>query len=178
MVMPSLPWLSNFLELNVRTYVHDGAGVPGVWFYSLVCNQPLAVEFARRWFHLNYVHARMKAGIDQNGMCAYTARRHGFDEASFRYGSSERKIPAEPGSLEFFLFERYVLFSIGRKGEVYAGRVHHASYRIGPAVVEEWSFVPAMADGFRSPHLPADHAMVAEDLEVQAWPIKAHPATR
>ena len=58
MVLPCLPWLSNFLELNVRTYVHDGAGVPGVWFYSLVCNQPLVVELARRWYHLNYVHAR------------------------------------------------------------------------------------------------------------------------
>ena len=70
MGLPCLPWLSSFLELNVRTYVHDGAGVPGVWFYSLACNQPLAVELARRFFHLNYVHARMGARIDTHGMFA------------------------------------------------------------------------------------------------------------
>ena len=29
---PAIPYLSNFLECNVRTYVHDENGVPGVWF--------------------------------------------------------------------------------------------------------------------------------------------------
>ena len=91
MGLPCVPWLSNFLELNVRTYVHDGAGVPGVWFYSLACNQPLAVELARRFFHLNYVHARMEARIDTHNVCSYKARRRGIAEASFRYGPSGAK---------------------------------------------------------------------------------------
>ena len=59
--LPCLPWLSNFLELNVRTYVYNNSGRPGIWFYSLVCNQPVAVELAKRCFHLNYVHGRMHA---------------------------------------------------------------------------------------------------------------------
>jgi len=33
--LPAVPWLSNFLELNVRAYVHDENGRPGVWFFSL-----------------------------------------------------------------------------------------------------------------------------------------------
>ena len=37
------------MELNLRTYVYDRAGVPGVWFYSLDANQPLAVGIARRF---------------------------------------------------------------------------------------------------------------------------------
>ena len=41
--LPPVPWLSWFLELNVRTYVHDDAGNPGVWFFSLDCDQPVAV---------------------------------------------------------------------------------------------------------------------------------------
>ncbi len=44
--LPPLPWMSWFLELNVRTYVHDAAGQPSVWFYSLDCNQPVAVAIA------------------------------------------------------------------------------------------------------------------------------------
>ena len=55
---PSVPGISNFHELNVRTYVHDAQGNPGVWFYSLDCNQPLAVQLARRLFSLPYVNAR------------------------------------------------------------------------------------------------------------------------
>ena len=35
---PSLPGLSNFLEINLRTYVYDERGVAGVWFYSLDAN--------------------------------------------------------------------------------------------------------------------------------------------
>ena len=60
-MLPPVPGLSWFLELNVRTYVHDAQGRPGVWFFSLDCNQPLAVEIARRFFHLPYEHAAMKA---------------------------------------------------------------------------------------------------------------------
>ncbi|MEI6536644.1 MAG: DUF2071 domain-containing protein, partial [Verrucomicrobiaceae bacterium] len=32
--LPAVPGISDFMELNLRTYVHDRAGVPGVWFYS------------------------------------------------------------------------------------------------------------------------------------------------
>jgi uncharacterized protein YqjF (DUF2071 family) len=60
---PPVPGISDFLELNVRTYVHDEQGRPGVWFYSLDCNQPLAVWTARTFFHLPYQHARMWAEI-------------------------------------------------------------------------------------------------------------------
>ncbi|HAY10466.1 MAG TPA: DUF2071 domain-containing protein, partial [Thauera sp.] len=46
-MLPPVPWLSYFLELNLRTYVHDDAGRPGIWFYSLDCNRALAVWVAR-----------------------------------------------------------------------------------------------------------------------------------
>ena len=52
--LPAMPGLSNFMELNVRTYVHDAQGTPGVWFYSLDCNSRLTVWGARRFFHLPY----------------------------------------------------------------------------------------------------------------------------
>ena len=58
---PSIPWVSNFLELNLRTYVYDEAGRPGVWFFSLDANRSLAVWAARRFFSLPYQHARMTA---------------------------------------------------------------------------------------------------------------------
>jgi hypothetical protein len=74
---PTVPGLSDFMELNVRTYVHDAAGRPGVWFYSLDCNQGLAVRLARGLFHLRYEHAVMQAARLRDGGMDYRAQRRG-----------------------------------------------------------------------------------------------------
>lgn len=169
--LPCVPWLSDFLELNVRTYVYDAQGRPGVWFYSLACNQPVAVELARRFFHLNYVHARMEARIEA-GVVFYRSRRGEGAGAEFQYPLGGSTHQAEPGSLEFFLVERYRLFSADRKGRIHSGRVHHVPYRVTPVGVKTWSFVPAEADGFAFPARGPDHALVAEDLAVEAWTIR------
>jgi uncharacterized protein YqjF (DUF2071 family) len=63
------------MELNLRTYVHDRAGVPGVWFYSLDANQWLAVKIARRFFHLPYEHARMRSTLTAEGRIRYKSLR-------------------------------------------------------------------------------------------------------
>jgi uncharacterized protein len=41
-LLPAIPLLSESHEINVRTYVHLD-GIPGVWFFSLDANNPLAV---------------------------------------------------------------------------------------------------------------------------------------
>ena len=112
--LPALPWLSTFLELNVRTYVRDAAGRPGVWFYSLDCNRWPAVELARRGFHLAYQHATMSASKAPDGNISYQCQRRpvaGHLEADYRYRGRGATFLAAGGSLEFFLTERYRLFS-------------------------------------------------------------------
>lgn len=166
-----VPWLSNFEELNVRTYVKSKSGLSGVWFFSLACNQPVAVEIARRGFHLNYVHAKISANLDQ--LVRYECKRPGFPPGLFEYpASTNNPCPASPGTLEHFLVERYVLFSTDRSGKLYAGHVAHSPYQIEPVKIRDWSFVPAVADGFQDPDTPPDHTMIARDVDVKAWPIK------
>ena len=66
---PSLPLLSHFLELNLRTYVKDPRnGQGGVYFFSLDCSNPIAVEIACKAYHLPYYNALMKMSksADQN----------------------------------------------------------------------------------------------------------------
>lgn len=169
--LPPVPGLSWFLELNVRTYVHDESGRPGVWFFSLDCNQTLAVEFARRAFHLPYEHATMSA--QTNDFIDYTCRRKGADTAaSYRYRPAGSGTPAEPGSLEFFLAERYLLFSADRKGGIHHGQVHHHPYRLAPADCPEWSAAPALWDGLTLPSSPPDSALVAEPVDVSVFPLR------
>ncbi|MGF1656120.1 MAG: YqjF family protein [Verrucomicrobiales bacterium] len=127
---PAVPWLSHFLELNVRTYVKTSAGLSGVWFYSLDCNQPIAVEIARRGFHLNYRHSQMQLEKGAKTL-KYISRLRGEKQASSIEGqTSDSQAAAVPGSLEEFLVERYVLFSADKRGRLYSGRVSHAPYQI------------------------------------------------
>jgi uncharacterized protein YqjF (DUF2071 family) len=128
---PAVPGISNFLELNVRTYVYDKHKRPGVWFYSLDASQALAVEIAKKFFHLPYHKARMEAKFSGKTL-HYSSLRKGCPEselttANYTPGSP---LPApQPGSLEYFFLERYYLFSWnpGQK-QLYSGRVHHSPY--------------------------------------------------
>lgn len=170
--LPSVPWLSNFLELNVRTYVTDRNGVPGVWFYSLLCNQPLAVEVARNFFHLNYLHARLAAQDEAGNAAHFSWDERGIGRSKFHGRETGEYATAPVGSLEFFLVERYVLFSTDRRSRIHSGRVHHAPYEIASAAVEQWSFRPAASLGFEDSGRPPDHVLLARAVQVRAWPIQ------
>lgn len=174
--LPPLPWLSWFHELNVRTYVHDESGNPGVWFFSLDCNQPLAVEIARRGFHLPYQHAVMRSEISE-GRIRYSSRRKApaAREAEFDYATPQVTHPAVPGSLEWFLVERYLLFSTNPTnptGALFCGRVHHQPYQIAAADCTRWSTEPLRLNGFPEPSETPPSMLTAATVDVTIFPLR------
>ena len=134
--LPSVPGISFFLEVNVRTYVYDENGTPGVWFYSLDANQWLAVKIARSLYKLPYFHATMAANrysATPSGDTLdvrYSVQRKGSESASqFVYRGQGALRTAEPGTLAFFLVERYVLFAYSAEtNTLFSGQVHHPPY--------------------------------------------------
>src|SRR5215211_2249224 len=123
---PVLPRLSESHELNVRTYVHLD-GVPGVWFFSLDASNTIAVLGARLAFHLPYFGARMSLEQRERTMYFTSRRTHpqaapAEFEAVWTVG---KRLPrSAPGSLEFFLTERYCLYS-ARGDALYRARIFH-----------------------------------------------------
>ncbi|MDH4455897.1 MAG: DUF2071 domain-containing protein [Verrucomicrobiota bacterium] len=169
---PPVPGISDFLELNVRTYVHDEQGRPGVWFYSLDCDQPLAVWTARRLFHLPYQHARMQAPMT-DGWIDYTCQRRGEPAQSrLRYQLSAKTRTAAPGTLEFFLAERYLLFSPSPRG-IRCGQVHHVPYPLAEAKLDAWDAKPLLQAGFSDPQRPPDHVIGSPGVAVRVYPLTA-----
>lgn len=169
---PALPGISDFLEMNVRTYVHDGEGRHGVWFYSLDCNQPFAVWTARTFFHLPYQHARMSAPVT-DGLVNYTCQRRGETDASvLRYRIAGDTQPAAPGTLEFFLAERYLLFSQTPRG-IRCGQVHHTPYPLARVDLEGWDLKPMLQAGFAHPNRPPDHVIGSPGVDVRIYPLTA-----
>jgi uncharacterized protein YqjF (DUF2071 family) len=168
--LPGVVGVSNFLELNLRTYVRDGLGRPGIWFYSLDANQPLAVWFARICFALPYQHATMRAYI-QDGEIVYSCRRTGSAETlQYRYCPSMELEEAGFGSLDFFLLERYRLFT-RRGGSLMTGRVYHAPYRLGKVMVRELDTRLFKLDGLEMPSGSPAHAAYVRRVDVSVYPI-------
>ena len=164
--LPWLPWLSAFLELNVRTYVRDAHGVRGVWFYSLDCDQPVGVELARHLFHLPYMHARMR--VQRTPLAfVYDCVRRGQSSPPWRYAwtLTDSGAPARPYTLDEFLVERYVLYCADAQQRVYRGCVSHTPYRIHTPHVETYDIGPATLAGFTLTGAPVS-VLAAEPVDV------------
>lgn len=165
--LPAVPWLSGFNELNVRTYVRDAAGEPGVWFFSLDCERAPAVVIARAFFGLPYEHATMAFGPG----LAQSCRRHGEQEtAHYAWSAVSSPQVAAPGSLEFHLAERYAFFSV-RGGRLRRGQVHHAPYALCPATTTAWSDLPLRWDGFPLTGRAPDLAHCSPGVDVEAFSL-------
>jgi uncharacterized protein len=171
-----VPWLSRFLELNVRTYVRVGDR-PGVYFFSLDAANPVAVEMARRWYQLPYYHAHMSLRRERHNRVAYHSyRTHpGAAPAEFKakYRPTGPVALATPGSLEAWLTERYCLYTVDRKGRVFRGEIHHAPWPLQPAEAEIEVNTMALPHGLRLPDLGRRPALLqfAGHLETVEWPI-------
>jgi uncharacterized protein YqjF (DUF2071 family) len=168
--IPPLPGLSSMHELNVRTYVHFD-GVPGVWFFSLDCNSAVAVLGARTFFYLPYYNAEIE--LQQAGHTIdYRLRR--TDEPAAEFAASWKVGEALPcsqaGSLEFFLTERYCLYSEHDR-EIYRARIHHKPWPLKAASLT--SFRSTMIESHGLP-TPAGEPLLhyAEEISVNIWPLE------
>ncbi|MES2597912.1 MAG: DUF2071 domain-containing protein [Verrucomicrobiota bacterium] len=171
--LPPVPGISDFLEMNVRTYVRDERGRHGVWFYSLDCNQAFAVWTARTFFHLPYQHAGMTSSHRDAEGVHYTCQRRGAESCdTFRYRLGEVTGHAEPGTLEFFLLERYLLFAPSPRG-LLCGQVHHTPYPMAEARVQSWEATPLVQAGFAHPQRPPDHILGSPGVDVHIYPLTA-----
>jgi uncharacterized protein len=117
----------DFLETNLRTYVHV-AGVPGVWFFSLDAQSRIAIWGARAFYGLPYFRARMQCA-SRDGYEYQTQREDGAARLDVSWQVvDEKDHEAEPGTLEHFLTERYALYGPRRMGGAYRVRVHHRAW--------------------------------------------------
>lgn len=151
--VPALPWISAFPELNVRTYVTVG-GKPGVFFFSLDAGRALAVYAAWLSLRLPYYTARMQVAREADTV-VYRSRRVG-GEARFdaRYRPIAPSVAPVPGTLEYFLTERYCLYAVNHFGVAYRLEIHHPPWPLQPAEATIARNTMAQASGIRLPDVP------------------------
>jgi uncharacterized protein YqjF (DUF2071 family) len=183
---PSVPGVSNFCETNVRTYVHHRNQNPGVWFFSLEAASSLAVRIARWRWSLPYYRATME--LERRGSkIRYASRRlwPGPSGANCRiaatigegWGSStgsdrsEATDSAEPGTLDHFLIERYILYAQSAAGRLRMGRVHHKPYPLRKVRVDQLEETLTASTGL-APTGEVCHAAFSKRVDVEIFPLE------
>jgi uncharacterized protein YqjF (DUF2071 family) len=130
--LPEIPLLNHYLELNVRTYVKF-RGIQGVFFFTLDANHPLAVLGAKA-LSLPYRNAKMSME-QQNKVIVFKSNRV-FGRAGFSalYEPVSTSLPTIRGSLDYWLLERYCLFT--KWGNfIFRGDIRHESWEVSEAKV-------------------------------------------
>ena len=170
--VPAIPLVSAFAELNVRTYVTRG-GKPGVYFFSLDANSQVAVTAARTMLGLPYFTADMDVHVGAADV-EYSSRRTSPDGSPAEFRGRYRPVGsvfnAEPGSLEWFLTERYCLYHVNASFEARRLEIQHPPWPLQQAAAEIACNTMAEAAGVRLPSMaPLLHFAKRQDMV--AFPI-------
>ena len=168
--LPAVPWLSEFPELNVRTYVSLG-GKPGVYFFSLDAGSTLAVAGARATYRLPYFTARMRTDRDDAGTITYQSRRtdRRGKPAAFaaRYRAIGPAAASAPGTLDHWLSERYCLYTTHGR-DVHRAEIHHHPWPLQAVEAAIEANTMAAAAGVELPAVAPRQAF-ASLLDVVVW---------
>lgn len=153
--LPRVPYLGSFPETNVRTYVRDASGRPGVWFHSLEATRLLPVLVARTGYSLPYMWARMS--INRTGdILRYTTRRRWPAPTGSGGILTVRPDPAphEADALDAFLTARWGLYSTDRSGRLRYAPVEHPAWPLQRATAVHVRDSLITAAGYDDPSGP------------------------
>jgi uncharacterized protein len=168
--LPSVPWLSRFGEINVRTYVHDGQGRSGLWFLSLEAARLPAVLAARAGYRLPYFWsgADVRVADDRIG---YRSRRHTPSRAGCDVRVALGPPLAEPerDELAHFLTARHRLFTL-IAGRLAAAEAEHRPWPLRHARVLHLDQDLLQRAGLPAPAgNPLVHASAGVTVRIGMW---------
>ncbi|HEY2278868.1 MAG TPA: DUF2071 domain-containing protein [Streptosporangiaceae bacterium] len=139
-----VPWVSNFCETNVRTYVRDPAGRSGIWFFSLDAARLGAVVVARATpYRLPYFWASMRLARRGDEL-AYLTRRYRSPLGVAHSGPVTSRVRVAVGepipadqvtAFEHYLTARWMLFSV-TGGRRTAARACHSRWPLHRATAQ------------------------------------------
>ena len=170
---PHVPGVTAFAETNVRTYVTIDDR-PGIFFLSLDAASGMAVASARRAYRLPYFRARIHlARRGPGGWIDYRCERTSRDgppaALDIRYRPVGEVDPAEPGTLEYFLAERYCLYTTDEHARPHRADIHHPPWPLQSAEAEISVNTMARPWGLELPGDPVLHFSRRQDVVI--WPI-------
>lgn len=140
--LPPIPGFSSVDEINVRTYVRNRHGKKGVFFLKIGASKWWVAAGARMIFKLPYLSAsismqseadrfQLKVSWDHN-----RGARSVTEQFDCGYRPGPEKVELKPGTLDYWLTERYCLFTAGGNGAIKIGEIHHRPWLLHPVEVD------------------------------------------
>lgn len=118
--LPPLPYLSDFHEINLRTYVVRD-GIPGIYFITIEAGKFINALISRELTGLKYKPAKIKK---KSNYCSLTKSREG-NLLNLKYLSLYSI--SEKTELDKWLTERYCAYE-EIKGTMYRFNIHHLEW--------------------------------------------------
>ncbi len=158
-LLPAFPPISNFTEINVRTYVKNGHQA-GVYFLSIEGSKRLSCKLAKAISGLPYRYSKMSSSKD-----TYTSKnKKQNDNLSFEFKVGETL--NTKCELDVWLTERYALYQ-DITGGLAQFELHHLPWEINSVELSQFEFdypkFKRLLPGF--PHL----VHYSTGVQVLAW---------
>lgn len=123
-LLPSLPFLSNFHEVNLRTYViRDGK--PGIYFLSIEAEKLLPSLLARLIMGLPYKKTLIKR---RENYYFVRGKTTGFEASYIKTGLIDKD------GLDYWLTERHCLYE-EQAGKLFRLNIHHKPWKLQHASI-------------------------------------------
>ena len=128
---PAVPRLSTFLETNLRTYVRDPDGRPGIWFFSLDAASTWITVGARLLLGAPYFRARLR--LDRGDGIRYGGARAGRRRPAYHLQVRPGQ-DLQPGALDLWLTSRWRAYT-RHAGYLLEIPVRHEAWRLRTASI-------------------------------------------
>jgi uncharacterized protein YqjF (DUF2071 family) len=173
--LPSLGFLTNSVELNVRTYVRYH-GEPAICFLSIHAGNPLLIRLARWATPLPYSFARMSYRWDKDTaqFASHCPAADGGATLAATFSPTAAGSTAQAGSLDEWLLERYFLYVQGRDGTLFRTVVQHAPWEVRPAKARITSNTMGQAFGLDLSREP-EKVHFSPGVHAHIWPFAERP---
>lgn len=157
--LPSFPPISNFDEVNVRTYVKSN-NKPGVYFLSMEGGSYLSCKVAKLVSELPYRYSKIKRGENY-----YQSKNSDFND-EFALQFSIGKEVHEKSVLDKWLTERYVLYQ-DTETSINEFEIHHLEWPIRELEITNLSLSYPRFDKLMAKN--PDKIQYSNGVKVLAW---------
>lgn len=169
-MLPSLPGVSTFPEFNIRTYVTKN-GKPGVLFITLDAQSRITCWHAPRSYGLPYRYAKCSLDASDDKYSWKSRRTSDGVELEGECEIHGESRVAEKNSLEYFLFERYSLYTEHR-GKLHMAYTLHAPWVFKDGNVKITKNTLTESYGLGIDVINPHYVHASEGVYVQTWPIE------
>lgn len=136
--LPAVSFISDFEELNVRTYVKK-EGKAGVYFLNIEAGKSLSAYVSRKLSGLPYEKAIMQRR--EGYYSSHNSVKDFSFEAKYKIGA----IVQEKTPLQIWLTERYCLYVFDKK-KLYRYQIHHKEWKIKEITFDKLSIDYTIGD--------------------------------